>query len=86
MSFTLGFENGKRSVLAYSVLAIAVVAALSSVGIAFAATSTTTTTSTGTGSQTSSGSQSSATGSSVNCPNMGGPGGNSATTVTGMAG
>jgi hypothetical protein len=84
MSFKLGLEGNRRSLLAYSILAISVVAAMSSVGIAFAATSATTT-STSTGTQTGSGSQSSTSSSTHNCPNMGGPAGSSAS-VTGMAG
>lgn len=84
MSFKLGLGGNRRSLLAYSILAISMVAALSSVGIAFAATSTTTT-STSTGTQTGSGSQTSTSGSSPNCPNMGGAA-SSSTSVTGMAG
>ena len=67
------YNFGNRKVLAYSVLAIAVLAAVSSVGIAFAASnSPTTTTSTSTGSQSSSGTQAGSTGSTNPCPHMGG--------------
>jgi len=86
MSFKIGFGRSRRSILAYSVLAISVVAALSSVGVVFAQASTNTTT-TSTGSQTSAGSQSTSSGSSssVNCPNMGSHAGNSATTAAATA-
>ena len=85
MSLKPGLWGNNRRLLAYSTLAISMVAALSSVGIAFAATSSTTT-STSTGSQTSSGSQSSDAGSSPNSPDMGSSAAGITTSVTGMAG
>lgn len=75
MSFKIGFSRSRRSILAYSVLAISVIAALSSIGGVFALTSTTTTTTSPSG-QTNTGSQSSSSGSSVKCPNMGSYAGN----------
>lgn len=83
MSSKFGFEGNSRSMLAYSILVISVVAALSSVGIAYAATSTTTSASTG--SQSSSGSQSSAASSSHDCPNTGNYAGGNSTSVGGTA-
>ncbi|MDA4132323.1 MAG: hypothetical protein OK454_04260 [Thaumarchaeota archaeon] len=76
MSFKIGFSRSRRSILAYSVLAISVIAALSSIGGVFAQASTTTTTTTSTGSQSNTGSQSTSSGSSVHCPNMGSYAGN----------
>ena len=75
MSFKVGFSRSRRSILAYSILAISVIAALSSIGGVFAQTSTTSTT-TSTGSRSSTGSQSTSSGSSVHCPNMGSYAGN----------
>ena len=75
MSFKIGFSTSRRSILAYSILAISAVAGLSSIGGVFAQTSTTTAT-TSSSSQTGTGSQSSSSGSSVQCPNMGSYAGN----------
>jgi hypothetical protein len=79
MSFKMGFSASRRSILAYSILAISVIAALSSIGGVFAqASPTTTTTTTSSSSQTDTGSQSSSSGSSVQCPDMGSYAGNGA--------
>jgi len=75
MSFKIGFSRSRRSILAYSVLAISVIAGLSSIGGVFAQTSATATT-TSSSSQASTGSQSGSSGSSVQCPNMGSYAGN----------
>ena len=78
MSFKIGFSRSRRSILAYSVLAISVIAALSSIGGVFAQTpqTSTTTTTSSSSSQTGTGSQSSSSASSVQCPNMGSYAGN----------
>ncbi len=72
MSLNVSF-GGNRRALAYSVLAISVLAAVSSVGLAFAAPSSTTTTtaSASMGSQSGAWSQSNSSGSTNPCPNMG---------------
>lgn len=75
MSFMIGFSKSRRSILAYSILAVSVIAALSSIGGVFAQPSTTTTTTTSISGQSSTGSQSTS-GSSVHCPNMGSYAGN----------
>jgi len=82
MSFKMNFSRSRRSILAYSILAVSLVAALSSVGAVFAQASTTTTS---TSSQTSNGSQSTSSGSSVQCPNMGAYAGNGTTAAAATA-
>ncbi|MDA4116003.1 MAG: hypothetical protein OK442_05565 [Thaumarchaeota archaeon] len=77
MSYKIGFSTSRRSILAYSVLAISVIAALSSIGGVFAQAQTSSTTSTtSSSSQTGTGSQSSSSSASVHCPNMGSNAGN----------
>ena len=72
MSFKTGLNTSRRSVLAYSILAISVIATLSSMGGVFAqAISTTTTTSSSSQTGTGTGSQSSSSSSSVQCPDAG---------------
>ena len=85
MGFKLGFGENTRSALTCSILAVSIMAALSSVGIAFAATSTTTA-STSIGSQSSSGSQTSTTSSVHGCPGTAAYAGGSSTTASQTAG
>jgi hypothetical protein len=77
MSFKIGFSTSRRSILAHSILAISVIAALSSVAGVFAQTTTSNTTSTtSSSSQTGTGSQSGSSGSGVQYPHMGANAGN----------
>jgi hypothetical protein len=85
MGLRLGSRGDSRSVLACSILAVSVVAALSSVGVAFAASSNTTT-STSTGSQSSSGWQTSTTSSVHGCPDTGAYAGGNSNTASQTAG
>jgi len=86
MSFMMGLNTSRRCVLAYSILAISVIAALSSMGGVFAQASSTTT-ATSSSSQTGAGtpSQSSSSGSSVHCPDVGANGGSGTTPAVATA-
>ncbi|HEV2389176.1 MAG TPA: hypothetical protein VGS04_00480 [Nitrososphaerales archaeon] len=87
MSLKIGFSRSRKSILAYSVLAISVIAALSSIGGVFAQTpqTSTSTTASPSSSQTGTGSQSSSSGSTVQCPNMGSHAGNGTTAAAATA-